>query len=232
MAMEVPELPKFRAAVESIRIRRDSILVKAIYLTACRPCEIITDASPSDIVNSKTSPYGRFVNISFKDIRGYKAFLINMVVAKRHRKAKEEEDRKVRKIIALPVDPQYEPWTPDLMYWCRDHNGVLAFHMTEQRVNQIVKANLRGLDRHISTKSLRHYRISHLAQYYDFQPYDLTAFAGWSYRGAFGSRQPSGQLDTYLHLGFGDYFIKLCKPLHELAPTQYSKSLLSIESED
>lgn len=231
MGMEVPELPKFRAKVEAIRHRRNSILIKTIYLTACRPCEILLDASPSDITNNKTSPYGQYVRTTFREIAGNKAFLINMVVAKRHRKAKAEEDRKVRKIIALPVNPDWEPWTPDIIYWIRDH-GKLPFSLTEQHTNVIVKAELSGLDRNISTKSLRHYRISHLAEYYDFDAFDLVSFAGWSYRGAFGSRQSVGQLDTYLHPSLRHYFVKLCKPLHEITPTQYSKSLLSTQSED
>jgi len=53
-------------------------------------------------------------------------------------------------------------------------------------------------------------------RYYNFDPFDVTAFAGWTYSTGFGGMGvASSQLDTYLHLSWQRYYPKLLKPIEE-----------------
>jgi len=107
--------------------------------------------------------------------------------------------KQANKIVALPTSLCYEPWTLDLPKQIRS-NRKLSFDMTENRVNQIVKENLGSFPR-IHTHSLRHFRATHLVSQYNFDPYYLSAYCGWSFRTGFGNLgMPSGELDVYLHL--------------------------------
>jgi integrase len=136
---------------------------------------------------------------------------VNCAVAKRSRKDKEKE-KIVYKIIALPMNPRYEPWTEDLLKWIVK-TGSLSFPLTGDWINKgIVQPCLRELDRNVHSHSLRHWRITHLVSEYDFDPYDLTAYSGWTFKTTFGGMgMGSGQLDIYLHLAWKRYFKKLLR---------------------
>ena len=117
------------------------------------------------------------------------------------------------KYIALPVSPIYESWTIPLLKWIRNH-GSLVFNLTRQRIAEIVKNSLKNLDPQVTTHSLRHWRLTHLVEHYDFDSWDLSIYAGWTFRtGLSRLGMPTGQTDTYLHLSWKRYFPKLLKPL-------------------
>lgn len=59
---------------------------------------------------------------------------------------------------------------------------------------------------------LRHYRLTHLVEEYGFDAYDLTVYAGWTFKTIF--KGSAGQLDTYLHLDWRKYYEKLLKPIN------------------
>lgn len=139
--------------------------------------------------------------------------LITEAVAKRE---VQKDGDYVRKSIALPCSPIYEPWTEDLLRWIKNH-GTLSFSLTRTRVLQIVKRHLRELDPKVHTHSLRHWRISHLASEYGFDPYDLCSYGGWSLKFGFGmvGIPINPMLSVYTHLSWQKYFPKLLKPLHD-----------------
>jgi hypothetical protein len=220
----VPGITRFRAAVDAIRDRRNKTVVKLVYLMACRPSEVVTRVSPADC--GKTSPYGRFLTWGFQDIAGEKAFVISLTCARRKAKA-EIGDRGVRRLVGLPINPAYEPWTKDLLFWMRDHDRKLSIELTQQRLGQIVRRELSELDPSISTKSLRHYRLTHLAKYYDFEPYDLIAYAGWSLRSRPVMGLFSRRMEIQAHSALRHYLPKLLRPIYEVDPSPYTRSLES-----
>jgi hypothetical protein len=116
------------------------------------------------------------------------------------------------KVIALPTSKQFEPWTYDLLKYV-NKTGQLSFNLTRQRVWQIVKANLSQLDSQVHPHSLRHWRISHLIENYNFDPYEVTTYSGWTIRSTFGQMgiQASSNLDVYAHLAWRRYFPKLLR---------------------
>lgn len=220
----VPNLRKFREAVDGITGYRASMICKVMYLTAARVSEVVTKAIPSELKNNRSKGYGKYMNWVLQDyLEGKvkeKALLLTMAVAKRSLRIKghlgkelseKQKQKMVHKIIALPCSQQFEPWTMDLLKHIKKY-GCLSFNLTRHWINHIVRENLRELDPKIHSHSLRHFRITHLVSHYGFDPFDITAYSGWTFRTTFGGMgMGSGQLDTYLHLAWRRYFPKLMK---------------------
>ena len=132
------------------------------------------------------------------------------------------------KAIALPICNVYEPWVKDLLrYYQKNHR--LSFDYSRQELRKIIQRNLKGIvpkaaitakgGSHAVKNILRHYRISHLIEYYNFNPVDITAYTGWTATTAFaaaGQTGGSNMVDEYLHLTWKSYFPKLCKPIDSL----------------
>ena len=220
---EIPEFTKFRFYVDHIPNRRNRVLIKTLYLTASRTSELCNKIPPSELAKKKTKPYGRFLTWKLQDYKlpnseeTEKALLLTIAVAKRKMKRKRG-DKTVKKIIALPTSPKYEPWTLELLKYLKEKQ-TLSFNLTPRSIRAIVKKELEHLDPEIHPHSLRHYRITHLVEVYDFDPYDITAYAGWTFRTGFGQLGfTTGKLDTYLHLAWKRYFPKLLKPIFQKEP--------------
>ena len=125
------------------------------------------------------------------------------------------------KAVALPTSRKYEPWTIDLLKWIQKH-GKIRFDMTRVSFWKILRRNLSGLlqkkSRYSLRNPLRHFRISHLIEYYQMDPYEITSYTGWTIRSTFGQLgiSASPMLDAYAHLRWRMYFNKLLKPIESL----------------
>jgi len=217
---EPPELSTFRAAVERIPHKRDSLFIKATYLTASRACELLTKVTPYDLKHKQTKPYGNEVSYKIEEYEDHKVLVLKMAVLKRKARVQRKgqtTELKVYKMVALPTLPKYEPWTLDLMKYIRKR-GTLAFDFTRQTAWEIVTKRLGSLSSMLGTHthSLRHFRLTHLVTEYNFDAFDLTSFAGWTFKTGLsrtGQGAASGQLDTYLHLAWRRYYPKLLKEI-------------------
>lgn len=122
------------------------------------------------------------------------------------------------KVVALPTSREIEPWTYDLLQWISKH-GNINFGLTRQWFWNILRENLSEILPKKSKRNirnpLRHYRISHLIEYYGFDPYDLTSYVGWTIRSTFGQLgiSASPNIDAYAHLRWRMYFPKLLKSI-------------------
>lgn len=123
------------------------------------------------------------------------------------------------KVIALPCSLRYEPWTTDIIKYMLKNKGRLSFPITRARLWQILRKNLSDIlprkDVHNVKNPLRHFRISHLIEYYNMEPFELTTYAGWTAKSTFNQMgiSASSNLDHYAHLRWKNYFPKLLKPL-------------------
>ncbi len=223
---EVPNLKEFRHAVDTVNEGRDAAVIKMLYLSACRASEICTKTTPWEIAHNKSKPYGKYLSFSFADYEVAKGdvqkiLLLKVAVAKRTKKVKDGEDKQRLsfKIVGIPVHPTYEPWVLDLLKWVQnDPQHKLSFDITRMTVQNIVKKNLERFFPKIHAHSLRHFRITHLINEYEFTPYQITAYTGWSLKSTFGAMgvQASSNLDIYAHLQWRDYIQKLLRPIDTL----------------
>lgn len=130
------------------------------------------------------------------------------------------------KVVALPVSIRYEPWMYDLLEWIKITKRVsLTFNFTRQWFRKIMRSNLSSILPKVhkngkdSLKNiLRHFRISHLIEYYQMDPYEITSYVGWSISSTSGQMgiPISPNLDHYAHLRWRAYFPKLLKPIKSL----------------
>lgn len=120
----------------------------------------------------------------------------------------------IYKAVALPTSTKYEPWTRDILLYI-SKRGALNFPICRHTALAIVKRHLFPLGKNVHAHTLRHWRLTHLAEIYGFDGYELSLVAGWSFRTGFSmmGMAASSNLDTYLHLTWRKSFSKLLKPL-------------------
>lgn len=248
---EAPKFSAFRQAVDHVQSPRDANLIKLLYLGAFRVSEISTKISPYEETHQMTRAYGKAFRWHLTDFTSKNdTFLMESAIAKRTRQ-KDGQEHLTFKQIALPVDPNFEPWSRDLLK-CAIQQADLSIKLgTKQLLDKgikdpqlhrkmkrelmerslrvrlgragieyILRQNLGSLlprkDKHNNRNPLRHWRLSHLAEVYDFDGYDLTQIAGWSYGSSMAGQGASGMLDHYLHLSWKKYYQKLCVPLADV----------------
>lgn len=125
------------------------------------------------------------------------------------------------KSVALPTDAKFEPWTLSLLTHLKE-NGKLSFPITRQwfwkNYRQALKDLLPKKSMHSIKNPLRHFRISHLINYYSFMPYEISAYSGWSIQGTFANlgMTASSNIDAYSHLMWRSYFPKLLQPIAQM----------------
>jgi len=222
--VKVVDFRRMREVIEHIPKKRDRVLIKTLYLTAARVSEIVTKVGAYDLEHKQTKAYGKYLNSKIEHFQVTRrhtepVLLITEAIAKRTLKTKDQKEKGyIPKAIALPCNPVYEPFTQELLQWIKAHYR-LSFPITRNWVYKIVKKNLRELDPKVRTHSLRHWRLTHLMTHYQFDPYDLSAYAGWSLQHGFGVTggvPVSPQIDVYMHSAWQKYFPKLLKPITEL----------------
>jgi hypothetical protein len=198
----------FREAVNHVISVRDRNLIKLLYLTASRPSEVCTRTTPSELRNRATKPYGCSMRYELAKYKNETVFLIVVALAKKRGSLPSQ------KVIALPYDARYEPWTSDLVNRMR-RNKKLEFDLTRVIVNKIVRERLTpSLGREIRAKDLRQLRLEHLANLYDFDPYDLAAIAGLNLRrNLILMDKPAKITEDLTRLAIDRYLPKLFKPL-------------------
>lgn len=126
----------------------------------------------------------------------------------------------VFKAIALPTTIEYEPWTYDLLkYYSK--NRKLTFTHTRQYFNRVIRRALKNLLPPAHKKNprniLRHWRLSHLVEYYQFDAVELSNISGWTMKTAYQMQgmTASSSIDYYIHLAWRQYFRKLMRPIEQ-----------------
>jgi len=129
------------------------------------------------------------------------------------------------KVVPIVCDIAAEPWCLDILKWIRDQKTekarveALKFNFCEMTAQNIVKKCLRQLDPKIHPHTLRHYRVTHLIRSYGFNPYQVTAFFGWSLKSVVAKMgiTASSNVGIYAHLVWKDYIDLLLVPISEVS---------------
>lgn len=122
------------------------------------------------------------------------------------------------KTVGIPLNPKYEPWSLEILKYIR-REGLLKFYITDRAVRKIVAKYLKPLlGWEFSAHKLKHARVTHLITYYNFDPYEVSSYAGWSLKTVLSGIGLAGSpmLDVYAHLTWRKYFPKLLVPLEDL----------------
>jgi len=135
---------------------------------------------------------------------------------------------RVKRICALPLNPNYEPWTQPLYDYFKERKGQLVFPVTRQTMWKHSKTVFKGLKypierylhpvtkkpvpkhpRDFRLHALRHVRATELAVFYDFTATDLSAYVGWTLQ---ATMRATRVMARYISPQWRGYFPKLLKP--------------------
>ena len=191
--MKIPELRLFRRVVEAIPCWRDRMRVKVLYLLAARASEVA-------FRDSDVPAYGSMMRHRVDEHMGEQILLTKLVTLK-----KRGREGPVYRIVALPLNPRFEPWARELLDIIEEHGSLEPIlNVTRQMLGVSVRRWLK-----VRPHYLRHARITHLVEYYGFSGVELTVYAGWSFKTSVGVPM----MDRYAHLSWRTYLPKLLKPL-------------------
>jgi len=194
--IRVPDVLTFRRAVEAVPNQRDRMRIKALYLLAARVSEVA-------FRDSDAPAYGRLMEHRVDEYMGEPVLLTKLVTLKKREQRKKGEP--VFRIVALPLNPRYEPWALELLELIKEHGSLEPiFGATRWALFKTVKKWFR-----VRAHYLRHARITHLVEYYGFTGEEVTVYVGWSFKTSVGVPM----MDRYAHLSWRTYLPKLLKPL-------------------
>ncbi|MEN3051963.1 MAG: hypothetical protein ABC596_09165 [Candidatus Methanosuratincola petrocarbonis] len=222
----LPSPIAIRKRIESVSVQPIRMALMCAYLWCARSCEVVADAYPSD----DTTPYGpRGTDVRLVEYRspdGLKEVAAVFTVRTAKRKGRE-------RFIALPTNPEYEPWTLEIVKYFEQKGESEVFPFTRQHIHKVISAeetfkHLRypiepykvvtdkGLktvelhERDFKLHALRHLRATELVDFYGFTLEELATYGGWSFKTA---SIGSSSMARYLALSWQGYFPKLLKTL-------------------
>lgn len=205
------ELPRFkdvRERIEGIKSSPHRFAFKYQYLTGTRSSEVC----------GKWHIRGKDFELNKHEDHPLIVFWVR--TAKR--------DGRIR-LIALPLEPEYEPWAADLVkYFEKRKDREKVFNFTRRTLQNYGRKHFNGLSyqiekyRHnkqtieshskkLTTHGIRHIRATELMMRYGFDQIDLTIFMGWTFRASL--KTVPEVIERYIYMQWSRYFPKLLKPL-------------------
>jgi hypothetical protein len=176
------------------------------------------------MANAGEKAYGpKGTDVKLERFKRHRVAVFAMKTAKRQGKPRP---------IALPLEPEYEPWTQQLYEYFRNAKGDYVFPFTRKVPWRYVtkaktfegltypierytiwhnKELIKTVDRHtrpFKLHALRHLRASELVEFYGFDGFNLATYGGWTIKATLGT---TGIFDRYLALTWQNYFQKLLK---------------------
>lgn len=202
---ELPGVREIRQRIESTRTQPHRMALMFQYVTGARASEVCGSygIAGSDYEGSS---YDDEACIIFK-----------VKTAKRKGRIR---------FLAIPLNPEYEPWGSLLASYFLEHrerSQVFPFTTRTLQTYAVRQfANLRyPIEEYLTedgrvpfhlknlvTHGLRHIRATELLTKYGFDQIDLTIFMGWK----FSRTMLPGVADRYLYMQWSRYFPKLLKP--------------------
>ena len=197
----LPSVEEVRERIDGVRPRVHRLALRFQYLTAGRRSEVCGKWwFPAE-------------NVSLEEWVGEEAVVFYVKTAKRKGKIRP---------VALPLNPDYEPWTQSLYDYMLKRKRGRAFPFSDKTLYRAsVKAfdglwypieDYKDIQRHwrpLATHGLRHVRAKELLEFYGFSAQELAVYCGWSLRSVM--RGAVSVLERYVTLQWRDYFPKLLR---------------------
>lgn len=223
--MQLPPVDLVRKRIEKTKPDEAKYSLMAAYLFCARISEVIGRTCPSDLVKTKArGPKGGDVSVDTYTIGDVSEDVVIWTIKTAKRKGKE-------RLIALPLDKKYEPFTKPLYsYFQKFKSNELVFPFTRQKAGEYASDIFKGLkypidgykiykdgkvekeqtehNKPFRTHALRHLRATELLSRYKFDGTDLSVYGGWTLRSMLGI---GSAMTRYTHLRWDHYFPKLLK---------------------
>lgn len=225
--LSLPSISTVRSRIEKIRQKQVKVCLMCGYLFCGRVSELISKVSPSDTGHTTPrGPHGTDVKLSSFELGPLReeAVVFSVKTAKRGG---------IPRLIALPLNKEYEPWTEQVYEYFQECGKDFCFPFTRQKVWQYTTQVFEGLrypieqytiiekhgelknrkvvkrhTRKFRTHALRHIRASELIEDYGFDGIDLSVYGGWTLRSTIGV---GSSMQRYAHLQWRKYFPKLLR---------------------
>ncbi len=225
--MNLPNVSLVRKRIEKVRREDVRVCLMCSYLFCGRVSELISRISPSDVAHTTArGPKGTDARLETFELGpiNEEAVVFTISTAKRDG---------LERLIALPLNKKYEPWTQPVYDYFLDCGIKQCFPFTRQKMWYYSKQVFEGLtypiarytiiegqgetkihrvigrhSRPFRTHALRHMRTAELIEYYGFDGFDLSVYGGWTLRSMVGV---GSSMERYAHLRWRKYFPKLLK---------------------
>ena len=225
--MSLPTVHEVRNRIENVNEPRYRYGLMAAYLFDARISEIVGGACPGDNHGKEVArgPRGTDARLENYVFAGNEipCVIFSVQTAKRGGK---------RRSIALPLEPQYEPWTKTVFGYYQQAESRPVFPYTRQQIWSYVKQEKmfegltypiekytvredNGLKKEVAEHvrpfalhALRHLRATELVEYYGFNGFNLSIYGGWTLKTTVGV---SASMERYLSLDWQNYFEKMLK---------------------
>lgn len=209
MSLSEPTPEEVRARISEVSPRSRRLALTAQYLWAARRCEV-------------TGKY-HFVaeNLELVTWRQHPVAIFKVVRGKVEVKEEGDEELATEPVfVVIPMNPDYEPLTKELVEFVQDRGQGKVFRFSDSTLWRASKSAFKGMNykimkgrrikgwREAGTHFLKHIRISELINRFGFDGVDLVAYTGWS-------PKQTGMppiMQRYAGLQWQKYVGKLCVP--------------------
>lgn len=223
--MSLPSVEAIRQRIQQTSKPEAKYTLMAAYLFCARISEIVTRTCPSDIGHTQArGPTPQDLTFTTFELGPIKeeAAIFTIYTAKRGGRPRK---------IALPLNPNYEPLTKQLVAYFQTFNKKdPIFNLTRQKATAYAKQVFTGynypIDEYTTKKdgeltkvpyhlkpfrshALRHLRATELIETYDLNGFEMSIYGGWTLKTMAGVGSAMGR---YAHLQWKKYFPKLLKP--------------------
>lgn len=221
----LPSVSLVRKRIERVSITPVKYYLQCAYLFCARSCEVAGMSHPSDVTSTPWGPHGTDVRIMEYKADGAKELAAVFTVKTAKRDGRERH-------VALPLNPDYEPWTKGITQYFERRGEAEVFPFSRQYVHKVItrEGTFDSLSYPIESYSwkkdgrvvkevamharkfklhaLRHLRATELVDFYGFSLEELATYGGWTLKSvAIGS----SAMSRYLALNWQGYFGKLLR---------------------
>jgi integrase len=246
--MSLPQVETIRKRILKVPQQNVKVCLMCAYLFGCRISELVSVKSPRDNTVAR-GPRGTDLRIASyqlcpncgREIHYYKPTILSKCpFCKKVLETGEEiaifmlktakRKGKIR-YVALPTNPEYEPWTQYVVHHYENRNKKPCFPFTRQKVGFYARQTFKGLKypiesytwsplkgkkktvsahpRSFNVHALRHLRTTELVDVYGFDGFEISTWGGWKLSTTTGV---SGSVGRYTHRQWWKYIPKLLRP--------------------